>query len=405
MKKFLSMLLAMLMVLSLAACGAKAPAADAPAADAPAADAPAAESETIKVGYISDLTGETKLWGQAGLNGMLLAAEDINAAGGILGKQVEVVAMDGKGVPDDSVSAYKKLVDEGVVASVGTNFSSCNTPMAFVADELHVPIVGTAPSAEKVTVDPETGKLHEYSFRMCFIDPFQGKAMGAYATKTLGFTKAAVLSNIDDDYSTGVSNAFIEAFEANGGTVVAHEKCTNADTDFRAQLAKIAASEPDCVLVPLIYQNVALAAKQAREMGITATFLGTDGWDSSELAGLADGALEGGYYISRIAFNLPAAKEFGERYLEVYGTENGLENECLFGYDGLMWVKQAIEAAGSTDPVAIRDALEATETFEGLIGTLAMNPENHNPDMDCAAFTCKDGVVTYVETIPFETVR
>ena len=175
MKKALALLLALVMVFSLAACGQK------------------AKEDTIKIGYIGDLSGGTALWGNAGKFGAMEAIEEINAAGGVLGKKLELVAMDGKGEAADSVNALRKLItDEHIVAEIGTNFSSCNIPMAAVADELKVPIIGTAASNELVTVD-ENGKLHPYSFRMCFIDSYLGTVMGTYATKNLGLTKAVVL--------------------------------------------------------------------------------------------------------------------------------------------------------------------------------------------------------------------
>lgn len=399
LKKLVAMILALVMAAALAGCAAPAsPAAtQAPAADATAA--PAAEAtpaaEPIKIGYVSALSGDTALWGQAGLNGMLLTAEKINAAGGILGRPVEIVGLDGKGDAADSVSAYKKLVEEEkVCAVVGTNFSSCNIPIAAVADELKVPVIATAASNELVTVD-ENGKLHPYSFRLCFIDSYQGSVVGNYAAKELGLKKAAIITDITDAYSTGVGSYIVKSFEAAGGTMVAQEEAQNGDNDFRAQLTKIAKAEPDVLFIPWIYQNVALIAKQARELGINCIMLGTDGWDSAELADLAGGALEGCSYVSRIGFNTPEAKAYGEEYVAKYNI--GLEAECLFGNDGLLWVKDAIERAGSTDPVAVRDALENTDTFTGLLGTMKMDAATHNPQRDCAIFTCKNGVFEFVE--------
>lgn len=401
-KKIVAMLLALLMMAAaLAGCAAPAqPAAtEAPAAEATAAPAataaPTAAAEPIKIGYVSALSGDTALWGQAGLNGMLLTAEKLNAAGGILGRPVEIVGLDGKGDAADSVSAYKKLVEEEkVVAVVGTNFSSCNIPIAAVSDELKVPVIATAASNELVTVD-ESGKLHPYSFRLCFIDSYQGTVAGNYAAKKLGLLKGAIITDITDAYSTGVGSYITKAFEAAGGTMVASEEAQNGDNDFRAQLTKIAKAQPDVLFIPWIYQNVALIAKQARELGIKSVMLGTDGWDSAELAGLAGGALEGSSYISRIGFNTPEAKAYGEEYTKKYNI--GLEAECLFGNDGLMWLKDAIERAGSAEPTAIRDALENTDTFTGLLGTMKMDPATHNPGRDCAIFTCKDGVFNFVE--------
>lgn len=390
MKKFVAMFMVAAMALSMVACGGK--------------ETEKGGEDTIKIGYISDLTGSTNIWGQAGLNGAMLAVEDVNAAGGVLGKKIEVVPMDGKGDAADSVSAFKKLVEEhGIVASVGTNFSSCNIPMAAVADEVKVSILGTATSNELVTID-ENGKLHPYSFRMCFIDSFQGEVLGNYAASELGFKKAALLTVAGNTYSEGVGAYIEESFKKAGGEVVAVEQCQDADTDFRAQLSNIAAKNPDVLFIVMTdYAKIALTAQQAREQGMTCTFMGTDGWDSGELAAAAKGALEGSYYLSRIGFNSDEAAAFGERYKEEYKI--ALEGECLFGYDGVMWVVDAIKRANSADPVAVRDALEATDTFKGLIGTLIMNAETHNPAMDCAIYTCKNDAFEFYEIIEYSSLQ
>ena len=348
----------------------------------------------IKIGYVGALSGDTALWGQAGLNGLELTAKQINEAGGILGREVQIIGLDGKGVSDDSVSAYKRLVEEyGVVAVVGTNFSSCNIPIAAVADELKVPVIATAASNELVTVDAE-GSLHPYSFRLCFIDSYMGLLAGSYAYNELGLRSCAVIEDITDSYSTSVGGFMVDTFTSLGGELVASEEAQNGDNDFRAQLTKIAAKQPDVLFVPWNYENVALIAQQAREVGITSVLFGADGWDTTELTELANGALEGCYYVSRPGFNLPEAAAYGEIYAAEYNV--ALETECLYGNDGLKWIQYAIETAGSDDPTAIRDALEATESFDGLLGHMSINPENHNPSRDAAIFKVENDEVVYV---------
>lgn len=398
MKKALSVLLVAVMAFALlAGCGNTTPAATAqPAANTSAAETAAPSGDTIKIGYISDLSGSSCLWGQAGLNGAKLAVEDINAAGGVLGRQIEVIAGDGKGDATDSVNALKKLItSDGIVAEVGTNFSSCNIPMAEVADEMKVPIIGTATSNVLVTAD-ESGKLKPYSFRMCFIDSFMGTVMGDYLYKTMGYKTAAILEDNTSAYSVAVGGFFTDAFTACGGKVVATEQIQSSDTDFRSVLSKIATNDFDVLFLPLTdYDKIATLASQARALGMKCQFAGADGWDSGELASMANGALEGGVYVSRIGFNSDEAATFKDRYVKTYNIE--AEGECLFGYDGVQWVCQAITAAGSAEPTAIRDALENTTVFKGLIGTLRMNPETHNPDMDAAIFMCEGDKFVFKE--------
>lgn len=394
MKKTLALLLALVMVFALTACGEK-PASD---ENAPQAEAPA-NADVIKIGYVSDLTGPTALWGTAGQYGAEAAVKDINAKGGVLdGKMLQLVPMDGKGEAADSVSAFKKLVEEHkAVASVGTNFSSCNIPMASVADELKVPVLGTATSNEAVTID-ENGNLHPYSFRMCFIDSYLGTVIGNYAADKLNFTKAALFTIAGNTNSESIGAFIKEAFEAKGGEIVADEQCQEGDVDFRAQLTNMKAKDPEVIFVIMNdYAKTATFAKQAREMGIECLLMGHDGWDSAQLAGEANGALEGCLYVSRIGFNSPEAKAFGERIAKEYNI--GMEAECLFGYDGIMWVADAINRAGSADPTAVRDALEATEVFEGLIGTLIMDPATHNPSMACALYECNGDSFVFKEIV------
>ena len=348
----------------------------------------------IKIGYVGALSGDTALWGQAGLNGMELTAKQINEDGGILGREVQVIGLDGKGAPDDSVTAYKKLVEEeGVSAVVGTNFSSCNIAIAAVADELKVPVIATAASNELVTVDAD-GKLHPYSFRLCFIDSYMGYLAGSYAYNELGLKNCALITDVTDSYSTSVGQYMVDTFTELGGELVASEEAQNGDNDFRAQLTKIAAAQPDVLFIPWNYENVCLIAQQARELGIEGVFFGADGWDTTELIELSNSALEGCYYVSRPGFNLPEAAAYGEVYQEEYNV--ALEAECLYGNDGVMWIKQAIEAAGSDDPTAIRDQLEATTSFDGLLGHMSIDPATHNPSRDAAIFEVKDDEVQYV---------
>ena len=348
----------------------------------------------IKIGYVGALSGDTALWGQAGLNGMELTAKQINEDGGILGREVQVIGLDGKGAPDDSVTAYKKLVEEeGVSAVVGTNFSSCNIAIAAVADELEVPVIATAASNDLVTVDAD-GSLHPYSFRLCFIDSYMGYLAGSYAYNELGLKTCALITDVTDSYSTSVGQYMVDTFTELGGELVASEEAQNGDNDFRAQLTKIAAAQPDVLFIPWNYENVCLIAQQARELGIEGVFFGADGWDTTELTELSNGALEGCYYVSRPGFNLPEAAAYGEVYQKEYNV--ALEAECLYGNDGVMWIKQAIEAAGSDDPTAIRDQLEATTSFDGLLGHMSIDPATHNPSRDAAIFEVKDNEVQYV---------
>ena len=353
-----------------------------------------ADDSVIKIGYIGALSGETAVWGQAGLNGLQLTAKEINAAGGILGKQVEIVGLDGRGDPTDSVNAFRRLAtEEGVIAVIGTNFSSCNIAMAPIADQLKIPLIATAASNPKVTVD-ENGVLHPYSFRIGFIDPFQGQVLANLASTELGAKTAGIIYDIGSDYSTGLAQYFEEQFVANGGTVVAKVEGHSGDNDFRSQLSVIAEANPDVIMVPWIYKDVALIANQARELGITAPLLGGDGWDSPELIEMAAASIEGSFYTSQPSFANPVTKPFYDAYMAEF--ENLVpETEALFGHDGLYWIKEAFERAGEATPDALRTALETTTQFDGLMGSMAVDPATHNPAKPASVYTFTNGERTW----------
>ncbi len=353
----------------------------------------AASEDVIQIGYVGALTGDTAVWGQAGLNGMKMTADMVNAGGGVLGKKLEIVGMDGKGKPEDSLNALARLFDSGVIAVVGTNFSSCNIPMAPVATSRKIPLIATAASNPRVTVD-ETGKLMEYSFRIGFIDPFQGRVLATLARDVVKAEKAAVLTDIASDYSLGLASFFEEEFVKLGGKIVASEQARGGDNDYRAQLSKIRTTEPDVLLIPWIDKDVALIARQARELGIKSVFLGGDGWDNQEMIEMAGRALEGGYYTSQPSFGRPVTEPFYNEYMKNYGIKP--ETEALFGHDGVMWIVHALKRAGKADPVALRDALADTTDFEGLMGRMIIDKATHNPIKPCSVMTIKEGKIAYV---------
>ncbi len=397
--KALTLLLSVALLLT--ACSAPAPSTDSPVDSPVDSAAPSAEpagdaqGEPIYVGYIDSLTGAGTLWGTNGLRGTEMAAEEINAAGGVLGRQIKVVSMDGKGDPQDCVLAFNKLIDEyNIVACIGTTYSNCNIAMTPIANAKKVPLIGTAASSALVTVD-ENGNLQPYSFRIGFIDPFQGEVDASLAYKELGLKVAGVLYDVGDSCSTGIAEAFMENFKALGGEVANVEQARTGDNDFRAQLSAIAKANVDVLFLPWNYNDVALIAQQARELGITCTMIGADGWDSAELIQMAPDALEGCYYCARTSFNDPITDDFHAKYVEIYNEEP--HSQSLTGYDSLYWLVQCINQTGGLDTEAIRDALENTTHFEGLMGVMSIDPATHNPDRALSIFTGHDGAWEYVK--------
>ena len=195
---------------------------------------------------------------------------------------------------------------------------------------------------------------------------------------------------------TNPSPAIIkEVYGMEGGVMVAEEQVRSGDNDFRAQLTSIAKANPEALFIPMIYKDVALIATQAKELGINAVMIGADGWDSKELPTMASGALEGAYYCSRPGFNTPEAIAFGEKYVEKFKID--LEAECLFGHDGLKWIVQVIEQKGSYAPEDIRDGLENTTSFKGLLGEMSVDAGSHNPNRDAAIFKIAGENIEFVK--------
>ncbi len=369
-------LLAMVFLASmlLAACQPAAPA----ATTAPVATtAPTAATEPIKLGWLGALSGDQSVWGTAEYNGVKLTVDQINAAGGIMGRPIQMVYYDGKGDQLEYINVLKRLIyEDKVVGVIGQNSSGNQIAMAPIAEEGKTPIISTFATNPRVTV-PEPGKLMKYTFRVCFIDPYSGEVTANFAMKDLNAKKAAILYDISSDYSTGVHDYFKAAFEKLGGTIVADEALKAGDVDFRPQLTSIKNANPDVIVMPLMFKEVALSANQARELGIKQTLLGGDGWPSLQLLEIAGDAVEGSYYIDHADVKAPTITEFREQYQKTYGKD--IEITAVMGHDALMLMKAAIEKAGVAEPEAIRNALENISGVKVLTGTINMDPATHNP--------------------------
>jgi len=350
------------------------------------------DAETIKIGGLAPLTGEVSMYGIATNNGSKIAIDEINAAGGVLGKQIEYVAYDEKGDATEAVNAYNKLVQsDKIVALVGDVTSTPCLAVAQQAVKDNMPMITATGTAKDITA---AGKN---VFRACFIDPFQGELMAAYAKK-LGYTKAAVLYDTSSDYSVGLTDSFVAEAANQGIEIVAKEGYTAGDVDFKAQLTKIASAAPEVLFLPEYYEDVALIAPQAREAGITAVLLGADGWDSvvESIDASNIGTLEGSYFCCHASMEStdPAFVAFREKYEELYGERPNMF--AALGYDAAKILCAAIEKAGSTDADAIIEALVATD-YEGITGHVIYD-EERNPIKSAAITSITDGNYKFVET-------
>jgi branched-chain amino acid transport system substrate-binding protein len=385
MKRFFACFLAALMVATLAACGGTTETSSSEAAASGSEGSSAAEesAETIKIGCLAPLTGEVSVYGIATSNGIQMGVDEINAAGGINGKQIELITLDEKGDPTEAVNAYNSLVDQGVVAIIGDVTSKPCIAVAELAAVDNMPMLTATGTAAEITT------IGSNIFRTCFMDPFQGQIMATFAADNLGATKVAVMYDTGSDYSQGLADSFKAQAEAKGMTVTAFEGYATADTDFTAILNKIIATEPDAIFVPDYYGDVSLILNQARTAGYTGAMLGGDGWDGVLGALPADklDVANNGYFSNHYSTADEAAASFLSKYKELFGLDGNAF--AALGYDSAYIMADAIERAGSTDAQAIIDALAATD-IQCVTGHITFD-ENGDPIKDVAVTKFVDG--------------
>jgi branched-chain amino acid transport system substrate-binding protein len=329
--------------------------------------------DTIKIGGVFPITGDVPALGAAMENGAELAVKEINAAGGILGKQIELVVEDDQNQASVAPNAITKLIEQDKVSAVvGTYSSKCSIPMAAVAKENNVVMITPASTNEKVTL--EGG---EYVFRACFIDPYQGKVGAKFAVDNLGATKAAMLYDVGNDYSVGISKEFKSNFEELGGKIVYEETYNAGESDFKAFLTEIKELGVDVLYLPDNYSTVGLIAKQARELGIDCPLLGSDSWSDPGLVEVGQDAIEGSYFTDHAS--MTSDNEKIQNFIKSYKTEYNLDPSSfsVLSYDSVYLVAEAIKKAGNTDSAAIKDALTSID-YAGIGGQITFD-ENRNP--------------------------
>ena len=357
-------------------------------------------SNEIKIGANLEMTGNTATFGQSATNGAKLAIKQVNAKGGVLGKQITLVVADNKSDTAEVANAMQKLATQDkVIASIAPIASSSVMAAAQVNESAK--ILGISPTASNpnVTVDPETGKVRDYLFRATFIDPFQGAVMANFAKNTLKAQKAAVYIENSSDYAKGLGKFFKETFVQNGGNIVSDEAYLAKDTDFKATLTKIKASNPDVIFVPGYYQEVGMIIKQAREIGITVPILGADGWDSAKLPEIAGAeALNNTFFSNHYSpdDNSPEIKNFVEAYKAEYGQVP--DAFAALSYDATMMIIEAIKRAGVEDSVKVKDELAKTKDYQGVSGSITLD-EKHNAVKGVVIIEMKNGIQAFKEKI------
>ena len=364
MRNFRVTLVAMLLVAAMVAgCGGSEPKA----------------ADVIKIGHAVALTGDSSMWGQAEKNALEMEIEKINKAGGVLGKKIQLIAYDTRADATEAVNVTKRLVSQDKVSAIiGPGQSGVAIAMTSVTEPGKVPFLATTATNPKVTVDDKTQKVREYAFRTCFIDPFQGTVAAQFAVKDLKAKSAAVIYDVGSDYSSFLGKYFVEEFNKQKGNIVANEAFRSNELDFRAILGKVKQANPDVVFVPTMQKEAALILKQARDLGITAKFVGGDGWGSPDIVTLGGSAVEGSFFVNLASNDDPDIQNFIKDYKAKFNQEPVLPNPVM-AIDGLMAVVEAIKKANSTDPVKITEQLVKIKDLQVLTGKLTIDPVTHNP--------------------------
>ncbi len=347
----------------------------------------------IPVGEFASLTGGTATFGQSVHNGDVLAIDEINAAGGVLGKKINLLTEDDQSKTEEAVASVQKLVNsDHVVALLGEVASSRSMAGAPIAQLSHAPMITPASTNEDVT------KKGDYIFRICFIDPFQGQTMARFALNSLGKKRAAVLTDVKQDYSVGLDEAFKHTYSTSGGAIVSEQSYSTGDKDFHAPLTSIRATNPDVIFVPGYYTEVALIVRQARELGIDCPILGGDGWDSPELTKGAEKEFNNTFFSNHFATEDPdsTVQNFVKKYEDRYHSMP--DAMAALGYDAARILVDAMKRAGSTDSAALRKAIAETKDFPGVTGHITIDP-NRNASKPITIIKITEGKFHFAQRI------
>lgn len=390
--KFRSILsVLILLAVLLSACATATPEPAAPSApEEPAA--PVAEGP-IKIAILAPLSGPVPTFGVSTRDGAILAIEEWNAKGGVLGRQIEYIVEDSQCTADIAVNAANKVIEQdGVKYIVGEVCSSASIPVSEITEEKGIVQISPTSTNPTVTLKAD-GSTKDYVFRACFIDPFQGLVMAQFALGQ-GHKTAFILFDQGNDYVLGLAEAFETAFVAGGGTIVGKEAYTKEDTDFSASLTKVADSNADVLYVPDYYNILNLVGAQAKEKGITSVLMGGDGWDSADLD---YAAVDGGFYSNH--YSPDDTRPIVQDWVANYQTRFGSVPDALatLAYDATNLLIAAIEKAGADDPAVVKDAMAAIE-HEAVSGKITFDAQ-HNPIKAAAVLQVKDGQIVFVESV------
>ena len=357
-------------------------------------------SDEIKIGVVGEMTGSNATYGTSMVNGMKLAVKEINDKGGVNGKKINLVVADDKSEPAEAANAMSKLINQDKTPVVMGIFTSSNAiAAANVSEAAKVPFLAIGATNPKVTLDEKTGKVKPNTFRVCFIDPFQGTVGANFVLNELKLKKAVVFVDNSSDYSKGLASFFKQAYTSKGGEIVGEEAYLQKDTDFKAVLTKIKTMNPEVLYVPGYYEEVGKIVKQARELGMNLPIVGGDGWDSPKLAEIAGaGPLNNTFFTNHYSPDdtSEASKAFVDAYVKAYNQKP--DAPAVLGYDGARLMIDAISRAGGTDGAKVSKALAETKNYKAVTGDTSLN-ETHDAVKSAVIIEFKDGKQAYRATV------
>jgi branched-chain amino acid transport system substrate-binding protein len=345
------------------------------------------------VGYYGDLSGRTSSFGQSTKNGVEMAADEINKAGGINGRQIQIITEDDQGEPNKAATVVTKLINQDKVqALLGEVASSNSLAAAPKAQEAKVPMI--SPSS----TNPAVTQVGDYIFRVCFIDPFQGEVMAKFSANNLKAKRAAILYDFNSDYSRGLYQFFKRSFTSLGGQIVSEQSYTQGDRDFSGQLTAIRSANPEVIYVPGYYGEVGVISNQTKQLGIKAPLLGGDGWDAPQLWQLGGASLNGNYISNHYSVDDPSPAI--QKFVADYKGRYGILPDALaaLGYDSMKVLGDAVKRAGTTESAKLRDAIGQTKNFPGVTGLITID-QNRNAVKPAVVLKLQNGKFVYETTI------
>jgi len=356
----------------------------------------AAAAEEIKIGVVAELTGDMPAVGASCKQAALMAVDEVNSAGGLkvggVAYQIDLQIEDNSAKADQSALAAQKLIaQDRVLAIIGPNASLGAVPASAIAESGRTVMITPWSTNPKTTIDPRTERPKRYVFRACYTDAFEGRVLAKFVLNQLKLKRVAALYDVASEAPTSQAELFRRIFTENGGIMTAFETYTTGDRDFSAQLTKIKASNPEVIFLPAYYNDVPLVVAQAKRLGVTAPFLGSDAWSSPQLITLSQGAVEGYYFANHYAADIatPAAQKFIKNYQARYNTLP--DDVAALTYDAFGLLCQALRQIARPDREDLRQALSKISNYEGVTGNMRFQEGSGDPVKSAVILQIKNG--------------